>query len=1128
MAKVNTGTVAPGTRAEGILDTPVEQIQESVPQSSIFASLAETDTMSPEDVAMGEPAMASPSPAMGMLAEGEFDSIAAQQEQAVDMGLPPEEQAYQLALQQETEESQQILPITERRQDDRVTLWDISDISTQDVDGGLTQRAAKLRNAMQTGAQQFKETSAAVVPAIEFSANTTMGKIATNLGATKTDLMTGQFDIDPLFSNIMTVYAEDYFASKTLGTKIDEEVQTEQEMFGDQTDAAQVAMQNLEVKKADDPRRLGQDIAREWNRSQGVPEEQIQPVDDKTAAFLGDYAKEIYAHAMGKDNVQRVTTKDGNKSSTSFIFTGAMVKKLQAGQAYRDQIMPKKFVRPTKAPTQGGKVKGPQRSLTKDVSGKVAEGRISSRQIDEAIHNSGTIPNVVRPERLKILFSTLLPALMVNHRDYSADPLIDLFATINNFGSDKVRKYSAVQVQKNKDGQEYDVDAEMDKLKNVIAQQVLGIAMERKGANYLQYFMQAFNGRLTPQASLFNPTTSKAVRFVTANATPTAIKPASKMVDAAFQAYALVIGQGKTDALLPAERKQAILNQAPQLEAWGNTLKDIMDNTMSNEQADAIAEAIANGVPMNDPSFPKVTPMGLDPQVHADLIAAIKAKGEDGPAFIDGLIDFANFRQNMRAGKTHYSYLNPTIDGKTNGPASNGLQMGDEKIAFRTGVLRTPSGKYAVQDNEDIRDELNKIMIASIDEGYEGHFANPADEILMINLGKAVASHRDLNKAITMTFGYGKDFPSFQKDIKDTIYLLAETDPAVRSYLDVLESAEGLTVDDAAGLILSKYIPAVAQVMSEDGIIARHLLWGTALISSLADIPVEMRGPTGLLMAFGGMAPDFSESMGTYKIDGKQVRVLAYEGKPTAAATKSRVDNEGNLVEDVGGKAWGGIIPGPVQAIDAATVIKTFSGKSWDKIRKATGNKPYIHQIYDAFKFDIATYSVAAQEVNRNWLEAGLNWSYLRETQNAVEKAILAIRKQLDELPDGQVDISKMPMLDSLLGTVRTQKDGSKIFSGLLSKLTKMSPHINPDDQKAWALAVHDKIIADTGLKFFKGQSVQSLDKKQLKAFYNSLFQNTAIRTRVKKLADVTDEKKKKLKAKILSSNQPVYQYYAH
>ena len=34
-------------------------------------------------------------------------------------------------------------------------------------------------------------------------------------------------------------------------------------------------------------------------------------------------------------------------------------------------------------------------------------------------------------------------------------------------------------------------------------------------------------------------------------------------------------------------------------------------------------------------------------------------------------------------------YFNAYMDGKTNGLASNGMQMGSEQVAFKTGVLRS-------------------------------------------------------------------------------------------------------------------------------------------------------------------------------------------------------------------------------------------------------------------------------------------------------------------------------------------------------------------------------------------------------------------------------------------------------
>ena len=1125
MAKLNTGSVRPGDQIDSLMELPAEALAQSTPQSNIFSG--------PEAAQEIAAAAAMEAPTQESPISAEMAQVEADQEMynLEAMSMPPEEQAYQMALQEQSLESQQVLPITERREDTRVTSWDISPLSEQSADGGLTERAVKLNSAIDRGITSFKDTSNLVRPAVESTTATNIKNVMSQTGALNQDV-TSNLKVDPMFSSIVALYAEDYFATKTIGedpSLLDPEEQPESEMFGMDAGAQLAQVPNMEIKKADDPRRLGQEIHKEYQRYKGVPEAEIQPLDDTGAAFLGDYAKEVYAESVGPENITRETVYDQKtkKSSTSFYMTPLMVKRLQSSQAYRDQIMPKKFVRPNKAPTRGAQVVGDMAGFVKRVSGQVVKGRITSREIEEAIENSGSVPHVVRPERLRILFSTILPALMSDHNAYGQDALMDMFAEINNFGPSKLQKYLAVQNQKG--GQGYDANQEMAKLKNVIAQQILGIAMEKDGANYLQYFMQAFNGRLTPQASLFNPTTSKAVRFVTSNATPTAIKPQGKMVEAAFQAYALVIGAKGTDGLLPKERKHAILKQAPQLEAWGDRLAAVMDESMTNEEADAVAKAIAAGIPMNDPKFPRVKPMALDPQRDADLIAAIKAKGEDGPAYIDGLIDFAKFRKAMRDGKTYYSYLNPTIDGKTNGPASNGMQMGDEKIAYRTGVLRTKDSMYAVQDDMDIRDELQDILLADIEQGFSGHFKDEADETLVVGVAKAVVTHRPLNKAMTMTFGYGKDFPSFKKDIVDTIYELAETNPKVREALAVINSdGSTLDMDQVADMILGKYIPAVAQVMSEDGIVARHLLWGTALVSSLADIPIEMRGPTGLLMAFGGKAPYTSESVGKYKLQGREINARTYESKPTAAAVKSRTDNNGEVTEDVGGTAWGGIIPGPVQAIDAATVIKTFSGKSWQKIKQATGNKPYVHQIYDAFKFDIATYAVAAEEVNRNWAKVSLEWSYLNEAEMAVDRAIKELQEKANALPKGSsVQLSTDPMLESLLGKSYKQKDGKIVYPSLLQKLKKLSPYVDPTQQASWAQSAHDAIVRDASLDKY-AVNPTNIKAEHVKSFYGSLFKTTKLKSRIRQMREKTDKKKAELARKVLSKDNNIFQYYAH
>ena len=91
----------------------------------------------------------------------------------------------------------------------------------------------------------------------------------------------------------------------------------------------------------------------------------------------------------------------------------------------------------------------------------------------------------------------------------------------------------------------------------------------------------------------------------------------------------------------------------PQLVRWGKELKSALGQ-ITDEQVNAVTEAIKGGVPVTDPSFPPLpVPQIQDPA----LVEAIKKKGEDGQAFIDGVIDFTNYYENKIKGMPHFSLL---------------------------------------------------------------------------------------------------------------------------------------------------------------------------------------------------------------------------------------------------------------------------------------------------------------------------------------------------------------------------------------------------------------------------------------------------------------------------------------
>ena len=155
---------------------------------------------------------------------------------------------------------------------------------------------------------------------------------------------------------------------------------------------------------------------------------------------------------------------------------------------------------------------------------------------------------------------------------------------------------------------------------------------------------------------------------------------------------------------------------------------------------------------------------------------------------------------------------------------------------------------------------------------------------------------------------------------------------------------------------------------------------------------LSIKTATGMDMNFGrNVQEDYEQAdLTQYKLRGTKVDKGEREfaaahrtTKPTSAAARTRDETT-----QAGEYAYGGIVVGPVQSLDAATVALSAAGKSWDRMKASSNGNPYMHTIYDAFKVDAMGYDVALEEINMNWMNAGLNWSYLKETQNATRETM--------------------------------------------------------------------------------------------------------------------------------------------
>ena len=208
--------------------------------------------------------------------------------------------------------------------------------------------------------------------------------------------------------------------------------------------------------------------------------------------------------------------------------------------------------------------------MTRPHSGRVGKADFG-KTITDAMINASTIPNVVDKQRAKLLYATILPVLKgdIDHSSWQAamynmgtDKLNELKVSANN----QLIKQSTNPKIKPKKAEQMLAD-----ILNRTAQEVQSVAQERHGANYLTYFVQGFQGRITPQQSFFDPTTPKVVRFVTRNATPSMANPGSRVERNLRQMYAMMLlpKNLKADADLPHIREIKFIANETKLAGWG-------------------------------------------------------------------------------------------------------------------------------------------------------------------------------------------------------------------------------------------------------------------------------------------------------------------------------------------------------------------------------------------------------------------------------------------------------------------------------------------------------------------------------------------------------------------------------
>ena len=1143
--KVNT-TVRPGNEQMieqidvfSLLDKPVDNIKDVVPQG-IEGSPIEVTADAPQAI------------------EGAPVSDPVADQQAIEGAPLTIDQQMARASQDERVgeqlETNKILSMRQRAKEGLTGVWPLATpFTSMDDDGGTVDRAIAFQSVFP---DEFKFGLLPQALDPESVQTSLLTSAVNNSGAYNPEVFMDTGSLDPKFMSIASAVTENTLLDYLEGVPEEEDPITR--LLNDEpTYEGQRPPMIKPFATSDLNTRIGKQLSREYQRSSNENAEPVELSKDE-ATVLGDAVLQTFVALNGGFNdgpvlIAPVFEEGGvTRGPKRYQLTPLGVETFAKGNTQRKKLFPKKIVRPLKSPPVGGKLIGQTKEAVKPV-----KKMVNDDQRKEAARNLSSVPHVVDKDRSRLLLTTFLSTLKADQEVAQGEPrnltpVQKVYATINNFGNDKYSSFIAKEESAVGQGVEgYSASGALSNLRNSLAQSLFGIATERKGANYLTFYTQA-TGRMAPQQTLFDPVSSKMVRFVTRNAVPVTVRPNSRQDVALRQMYAIHLVEG-ADLLMPQFRDTALTKATPQMVEWGRRLQQLADSSMSDAEVEAVMDAIARQVPFNDPSFPPFKELALDPVKDEALLAAIASKGEDGLLYMDGLMDFAKYYQSVKVDKVPFhTYFNAYIDGKTNGLAAWGMILGEEQMAKMTGVIR--SQEMHLLDNGDIRDHLKEALLGHIDtNGFKyGQYEAAADSIT--GLAKRLFSERGLNKYTTMTFGYGRALESFRNDLQEFMEVLKAEADLLRGDPKALEQrglvnfaaqydtlvgmssgGDGSATSQIASVLLTPYIEGLTSVVSPAALVARSVMKAVAASTAMSDMPLMINTPTGMVLALGGnIMGDFDSikrlnySLSKFGGDKKKAfKAYAYEVDRQSAASVGFVGKDRKPIP--GMNTMNNSIVAPIHATDAATVIKTASGKSWRKLRAVSNNNPFLLTIYDAFKMDANGYETVLKEVNDNWIESTAGWDLFGEYINAQNRADVAFKERIrDLIKAGQpvpLGVNEEFQMMWYLTRLHSYWDGEKTVSTPRNLENLLGATIE-DRTKAEeeATRIMLKMKQTVGFHFSRAEATpQQVDQ------FNTLLNNVLdTKRRLAKIKKNTDMAKEKLVGGIKKGKERVYQYYSH
>ena len=854
--------------------------------------------------------------------------------------------------------------------------------------------------------------------------------------------------VDPLFARVMSIMTERFIYQNQYNAKPDQQTDN----TDDFTEAT--LRETDQVKLTDEGKlrrglgnqQLGREIYRAWKREQNVA--QGRPSDEYTMKgvtadqfeVIGTLAKEMY-HAANPELYNRISDSFNRTVEYELTTTGAAA--MEAAEKASPAIFTGYEIKPSSAPrsklalTESGLGEGAKYRKTKTTS--VVDRKMA--EIEEAAENMHSVAHGVDPLRRK-LYIQIAVQVLTGMKDRTRPPeLGDLL----KIGPAKFIAFKGEYAKKQQDdpNPDYNPAFEMEKQVTRFIESLNTIGVYSNKANHLDFAVQELQSRMHATQTRFNPQLIPWIRFVTGGIKPPTVDPNNNTgATVMFKELMAKHFLPGADKLLPENRVAEFDAEwnSPNHGKFANIIADgkgIADSLLTPEQdQDAITKL--KQIKLTEKGVTVPPELANIPRLTIGDSLKSKAIGEEleGLNLIEAAHELYQFDKAQKNNTTFKSNISVELDGKTHGPASNLMQLGSMKAAFRAGVLRREGAtknldtipikelyQGAQTDDElaagDIRDGMKYFMEENGDKHAQNYLPNNAASAHLVSILKLALKDRDnFLKKPPMTLAYGQLLKNLDAAIYETVFTGPQS-VAIRNIINgnsdlpsILDKKIQQKMDAEGGMITPSREDMVVEFLHDilaDSIDAEldpgvvqvgQLLRANNVVAMLSDEVIKVKNAIGIdnyIGAKSSVMKDVEGNIGVVFGDTSDVKragnVPLYRSMPSGSAAR-----EGKP----GGWGRGRIIPAVIQGIDGAWMNRMFTGKSFRQLKRN-----YMLPIMDAVKTDLDGAAKVRDLANKNWWDVINEYSYVDSimgdwTPGAIER----FRTKLKNIGDTKVEIS--------------------------------------------------------------------------------------------------------------------------